>query len=73
MIFERENKQKSVQPSYNMQLFTGLFALLALTIIQGASAAVWNDKLKLWNIGRVKTTTTKYGKYKTFPVWYVGA
>jgi len=56
-----------------MQLFTGLFVLLALTVVERASAAVWNDKLKLWNIGRVKTTTTKYGKYKTFPVSYVGA
>ncbi|GAB7321991.1 hypothetical protein MBLNU13_g03049t1 [Cladosporium sp. NU13] len=51
-----------------MQLFAALSALLALITIPTASAAVWDDKLKVWNIGRVATTQKWDGKYRTWPV-----
>ena len=37
-----------------MQLQATLFTLLALVAVF-ASAATWNDQLKVWNIGRVDT------------------
>lgn len=56
-----------------MRLFTALLNFLALASFPTASAAVWNDKLKVWNIGRVATTTTNHGKYRTWPVRDAGA
>ena len=39
-----------------MQLQSTLFTLLALaTALPAASAAKWNDQLKVWDIGRVPT------------------
>lgn len=55
-----------------MQLFGALFALLALlaltTFIPIASAAVCDNKLKVWNIGPVATTQKWDSKYRTWPV-----
>jgi hypothetical protein len=42
-----------------MQLFAALFALLALAAIPIASAATWNDMVKVWDIGRVATVNFK--------------
>ena len=57
-----------------MQLSAALFSLLALTTFTPtASAAVWNDKLKVWNIGRVATTQKWDGKYRTWPVRDAGS
>jgi hypothetical protein len=53
-----------------MHFFAALFALLALIGIQTASAATWDDKLKVWDIGPVHTIQSKTGKYKTNPIRY---
>ncbi|KAM0709706.1 hypothetical protein Q7P35_003746 [Cladosporium inversicolor] len=50
-----------------MHLLAALFAILALaTLPSPCSAAVWNDKLKVWNIGRVATTHTNHGEYSPY-------
>jgi hypothetical protein len=51
-----------------MQLQSTLFTLLALaTALPAVSAAVWNDQLKVWDIGRV-TTERGVGKHKVRPI-----
>jgi hypothetical protein len=43
------------QKAATMQFTTTLLALLTLgATLHGASAAVWNDRLKVWDIGRVR-------------------
>lgn len=57
-----------------MHLLAALLTFLALaTLPSPCSAAVWNDKLKVWNIGRVATTHTTHGEYRTWPVRDAGS
>jgi hypothetical protein len=56
-----------------MQLQATLFALLTLgTVVPTVTAAVYNDQLKVWDIGRIDTVSSPQNKHKTWPAGTMG-
>jgi hypothetical protein len=59
-------------PEANMKLQATLFLLTLGTVIPTVSAAVFNEQLKVWDIGHVDTETSSSSKHKTWPAQVMG-
>jgi hypothetical protein len=56
-----------------MKLQATLLTLLSFSaVVPTVSAAVYNDQLKIWDIGHVDTETSTRSKHKTWPAQVMG-